>query len=91
MLVNAVHGLMEAIAVTSSKVAAEDILKALLGQTGPVPNCRSQEAAMDVVEFLRIRPVGFNIVNLEADIRGNPLSISAQAKPSDDRQYYQRG
>lgn len=53
-----------------------DLLEALTDQTRPIFDGVAHEAAVDVVEFLMVCPLGLHIVDLEAYIRRHPTSHS---------------
>ena len=51
------------------------LLEALLHQARPVPDRDGHAAAVDIVELLRIGPVGFDVVDFEADVWGDPVWV----------------
>ena len=53
-----------------------NLLEALADQTRPVFDGVAHEAAVDIVEFLMVCPLGFHIVDLEAYVRRHPTSHS---------------
>ena len=42
---------------------------------GPISNRVSHEAAVDEVEFVMVRPICFDVVNLEAYVWRYPVSV----------------
>ena len=49
------------------------LLEALAEQFGPVFDAVAHEAAVDVIEFLVIGPLFFDVVDFEADVWRYPL------------------
>ena len=66
----------------------DSLLEALANQTWPVFNCIPHEAAVDVVEFLMISPLCFNIVDLETNVGRYPLSIADKALVSRTQKHF---
>ena len=58
------------------------LLEALAEQFGPVSDAVAHEAAVDVVEFLVIGPLFFDVVNFEADVWRYPLFNHNSVSPN---------
>ena len=66
--------------------------EALARKTRPVLDGVSHKSTVDIVKFLAIRPLGFNVVDFEADIRRHPtIGLEACQTASQDKEAYQRG
>ena len=59
------------------------LLETLADQSRPVFDCKGHVPAVDVIEFLMIRPFIFYIVDFEANVRWHPVS-TAFSVPADD-------
>ncbi len=46
-----------------------------MGKTRPVLHSDAHETAMDVVKFLGIRPLGFDVIDFKFDILGDPNTV----------------
>ena len=58
------------------------LLEALAEQFGPVSDAVAHEAAVDVVEFLVIGPLFFDVVDFEADVWRYPSSNHNSVSPN---------
>lgn len=51
------------------------VLEALFTQTSPVSDCRTHVATVDVVKWLVISPIGFDVVDFEVYVWWYPWMV----------------